>query len=134
MTLPSKQQCFKLWTSYGVWMVLLDWMSWLEKIELQLMNKFFYEKAISRVCMSVDLPRTYFTWDTSKDCIYMVNLSELSFSSQNKSRCTILKRKGGLDLTKCMTVQVHQSLYAFRYGMEANWRQYTNLRCPSVRV
>lgn len=68
----SKEKSFKLWTSYGIWMILLPNMNWLEQIELQLANKFFYNTAVSRVSSSATLPMRYFTWDfsASKNVLY----------------------------------------------------------------
>ena len=48
----SKEQCQKLWTSYGFATFLLLYLAPLQQITLQQLNKFWYNIAISRVLIS----------------------------------------------------------------------------------
>ena len=45
----SKSQCKKVWSSFGIGMALLTFFSKEEILQDQLLNKFFYDVAISRV-------------------------------------------------------------------------------------
>ena len=49
MRSATKQQCYKIRISYGIVRVMLDFLLPLEVIELQALDKFFYEVAVSRV-------------------------------------------------------------------------------------
>ena len=46
----------KVWTSYGIMMAVLPYLSNQEQINLQALNRFFYEIAVSRVQVSIKLP------------------------------------------------------------------------------
>lgn len=45
----SKEQAYKLYTSYGIIRMMIFHLKPIEQLELQLANKFFYDIAVSRV-------------------------------------------------------------------------------------
>ena len=48
-----KRHCRKIWTSYGITMITLPFLGGLGQVELQKLNRFFYNTAICRVQVSI---------------------------------------------------------------------------------
>ena len=61
----SKEQCAKIWTTFGINVSLMPMLSERERIKLQLLNKFSYNSMVSRAWTKITLSQSmYFICNT----------------------------------------------------------------------
>ena len=68
LKLCSKEKCRRMWVSFGVFMTIIQFLDQYLIIELQVLNKFCYNVALSRVLPNIRKAAFYLAYpsDTSK--------------------------------------------------------------------
>ena len=126
----TKEQCRRLWTSFGVFVRMLPYLGTMDQTWLQALNQFCYKVAVSRVQSTCQVQRpSYFGWwagFNSKNVVYKLDSSRLKPFRIKNAR---------LDLQSYLTVQVGSDVYGFQHrDTDARLVQYTGLSLGAPEI
>ena len=110
----SRRPLTNIWVSYGCQLAIINFLSDLEVVPLQLINRESYERTIGRCQYSFHLPKK------------MIAFTFPIYMSKELDKCIILLdgmtgevqkfENDRLDFANTHTVVVEKKLYAFKYG------------------
>ena len=111
---PEKLRCFKVWTSLGIARNLLPFLLKSEQIDLQAINRFWYEAGVGRVITRIEFTKPVtFTW--SQGQTYSKTLFE--FNSL-KDSLDFVSGKQVYSMQNYGVVKIKNDIYAFENESE----------------